>query len=213
MRVAARVRPSENSSTRPSIAISFKPSRSVEGSCAKSSGSIQKDNSTPKAPPASDTSRLSVSSCLASLVRPAPSAMRIPSSCLRASPLASSMFEMSTRIIVTPCWPGCTSRQGFDQGIFSWLISPPWQLDLYGRPHGGRPERSTRHALRLPAGPPLLRPRLGPFRGRGNRRQPYRRLPRVLRPFLLPPSPSSPSFPLPSRIEMLISRIRPICSC
>jgi hypothetical protein len=27
-------------------------------------------------------------------------------------------------------------RQGFDQRIFSWLISPPWQLDLYGRPPG-----------------------------------------------------------------------------
>jgi len=47
-----------------------------------------------------------------------------------------------------------------------------WQLDLCGRPESTRPERSARHVMHLPAGPHLLRHRLGPLRRRGSRRQP-----------------------------------------
>ena len=75
----------------------------------------QRASSSPSAPPASDSNRLSISSSRRMRPRPAPSAARMPSSLVRLTPRASSRLATLAQAISStrPAMKSATARASF----------------------------------------------------------------------------------------------------
>ena len=113
-------RPNANSSTGASRRIS--PARGrFPGSRARIARSPSFATRTPRAPPASASSRLSASSSRTSAARPAPSAARTPSSRRRASPRASSRpVTLAAAIASTSTTAANSTPSGRRAGPSTW---------------------------------------------------------------------------------------------